>query len=99
MPVTPAPCPLCLSTMDARPEPDKTWFAGFRGAPELVRCRDCSLVYLRDYESEVVHTRDDDYVRVKILQSYNEPPRDHDKLFPRRLDWAKTRVRGRRVLD
>ena len=92
-----APCPLCLSTSAARPEPDKTWFSGFRG-PELVRCVDCSLVYLRDYESAVVETRSDDYVRSKIVESCSELG-EQDQLFLRRLEWAKSRVRGRRVLD
>jgi len=97
MPGASAACPLCLSTSAPRPEPDKTWFSGFRG-PELVRCVDCSLVYLQNYESAVVETRSDDYVRSKIVESCAELG-EQDELFLRRLEWAKSRVRGRRVLD
>ena len=85
--------------MSARPEPDKTWFSGFRGEPELVRCRDCSLIYLRGYESVSLPTRDDDYVRARIMLTYNEPPREQSELFGRRLERVGKLVKGRRVLD
>jgi SAM-dependent methyltransferase len=92
-------CPLCLSSAAAQPEPDKTWFAGFRGAPELVRCPDCSVIYLRNAEPGSVHTRDQDYVRGRILLTYNEPPREQAELFRQRLQRVEKLVRGRRVLD
>ena len=97
MPAASAPCPLCLSTSAARPEPDKTWFCGFRG-PELVRCVDCSVVYLRNHASAVVESRSDDYVRCKIVESQRELG-EQNELFSRRLEWARSRVQGRRVLD
>src|SRR3954469_7504649 len=97
MTVASAPCPVCLSTLGAKPEPDKTWFSGFRD-PALVRCLDCSLVYLPDHESADVETRTDDYVRSKIVESCNQLG-EQDELFLRRLEWAKSRVGGRRVLD
>jgi SAM-dependent methyltransferase len=94
----PAACPVCLNTSEARPEPDKTWFSGFRGAPELVRCVDCSLVYLRAYESDGLETRSEEYVRAKIVDSCSQLG-EQDELFLRRLAWAKKRLSGRRVLD
>jgi len=93
------PCPLCLSTAGAEPEPDKTWFSGFREGPELVRCSDCSLVYLQGHEAGTVYTRDDDYVRARILETYNEPPPEQNRLFHERLQRAGAQVQGRRVLD
>ncbi len=67
-----ASCPLCLSARDGQPEPDKTWFSGFRGRAELVRCPDCSLIYLRGYEEDALETHSDDYVRAKIVDSCNQ---------------------------
>ena len=93
------PCPLCLSVAGAQPEPDKTWFSGFRDGLELVRCRDCSLVYLQGHETGAVYTRDDDYVRARILETYNEPPPEQNPLFRDRLERAGAQVHGRRVLD
>ncbi|HVY31474.1 MAG TPA: class I SAM-dependent methyltransferase [Polyangiaceae bacterium] len=93
------PCPLCQSTLRALPEPDKTWFSGFRGRPKLVRCQDCSVIYLSDDRPERIHTRDEDYVRARILLTYNDPPREQARLFRARLERAARQVRGRRVLD
>lgn len=98
MSTAPSTCPVCLSTREARPEPDKTWFSGFRGGPELVRCPDCSLVYLRAYDLGRLETRSEDYVRAKIVDSCHQLG-EQDELFLRRLAWAKPRVAGRRVLD
>lgn len=98
MSTTPVGCPLCLDASEARSEPDKTWFSGFRGGHMLVRCRGCSLVYLRSDEPDSVETRSDDYVRAKIVDSYDRLG-EQDELFLRRLAWAKRRVAGRRVLD
>jgi SAM-dependent methyltransferase len=98
MPAEFATCPLCLSTSEPRLEPDKTWLCGFRGAPELVRCVDCSLVYLRSYELDGLETRSEDYVRAKIVESCNQLA-EQDELFMRRLAWAKGQLQGRRVLD
>ena len=92
-------CPLCLSNVEGRIEPDKTWFAGFRGALQLVRCPECWVIYLRGQEPDSVHTRDQDYVRARILLTYNEPPREQAQLFERRLARLARCVRGRRVLD
>jgi SAM-dependent methyltransferase len=94
----PVACPLCLDTSEARVEPDKTWFSGFQGGPELVRCGDCSLIYLRFYESDALETRSEDYVRARIVDSCSQLG-EQDELFLRRLAWAKQRVAGRRVLD
>jgi len=91
-------CPLCLSDARGLPEPDKTWYSGFRGRAELVRCRDCTLVYLRGYEDEALETRSDDYVRAKIVDSCNRLG-EQDRLFVERLRLAQGRVSGRRVLD
>ena len=93
-----AACPLCLSTSEPQLEPDKAWFSGFRGGAELVRCVDCSLVYLRSCEPEAVETRSEDYVHAKIVDSFSQQ-REQEQLFLRRLAWAKPRVAGRRVLD
>ncbi len=98
MPAALATCPLCLATSTARPEPDKTWVCGFRGPPELVRCLDCSLIYLRADSADAVETRSEDYVRAKIVESCGHLG-EQDELFLRRLAWAKRRVQGRRVLD
>ena len=92
-------CPVCESRAAAAPEPDKTWFAGFREPASLVRCVDCSLVYLKGAGAEPIATRSDDYVRTRILLSHNEPPPEQDDLFRRRLAWAAKRTGGRRVLD
>jgi len=91
-------CPLCLSDRQELPEPDKTWYSGFRGNAELVRCAECSLIYLRGYEEAAVETRSDDYVRAKIVDSCNQLG-EQDQLFVERLRWAQARVPGRRVLD
>jgi len=91
-------CPICASARPPRPEPDKAWFSGFTGESKLVRCTDCSVVYLIPHESDVVSTRSDDYVREKIVDSCNQLA-EQDDLFLRRLRWAGARVRGRRVLD
>lgn len=93
------PCPVCLSVSEARPDADKTWLSGLQGLGQLVRCVDCSLVYLRDYESEVVDLHGDEYVRAKVVQCGHEPSRDREQLFARRLAWAATQIQGRRVLD
>lgn len=93
-----AACPLCLSERQGRLEPDKTWHSGFRGRAELVRCVDCTLIYLRGYESDAVETRSDDYVRAKIVDSCNQLG-EQDQLFVRRLQWAAGRVQSKRVLD
>jgi 2-polyprenyl-3-methyl-5-hydroxy-6-metoxy-1,4-benzoquinol methylase len=93
------PCPVCLSVSDARPETDKTWLSGFQGLGHLVRCVECSLVYLRDYTSEVVDFHGDEYVRARVIQSCHEPSRDREQLFTERLAWAATQTKGRRVLD
>ena len=96
------PCPVCLSVSEARPEMDKTWLCGFQGLGHLVRCVDCSLVYLRDYESELMDLHGEDYIRAKVTQcghGGHEPGRDREELFTRRLAWAGAQVRGRRVLD
>lgn len=93
------PCPLCQSNLRPLPEPDKTWFSGFRGRPKLVRCQDCSGIYLCDDRPENIHTRDEDYVRARILLTYNDPPREQAQLFRARLDRAARQVRGRQVLD
>jgi 2-polyprenyl-3-methyl-5-hydroxy-6-metoxy-1,4-benzoquinol methylase len=96
---SPLPCPVCLSVLDALPETDKTWLSGFEGLGHLVRCADCSLVYLRDYKSEIVDLHGDEYVRAKVVQSGHEPARDRERLFAQRLAWAATQIEGRRVLD
>ncbi len=93
-----ASCPLCLCDREGLPEPDKTWYSGFRGRSELVRCVDCSLIYLRGYEEDAVETRSDDYVRQKIVDSCNQLG-EQDQLFVRRLEWAERRVQSKRVLD
>jgi SAM-dependent methyltransferase len=89
-------CPLCLDTSEARLEPDKTWFSGFQGGPELVRCAECSLIYLRS--DEPAPARSEDYVSAKITDSLHHVA-EQNSLFERRLAWAKRRVAGRRVLD
>lgn len=91
-------CPICECAAESRPEPDKTWFSGFSGSSQLVRCRECSVVYLRGQEAEPASTRSDDYVRAKIVDSCNVLG-EQDQLFLQRLEWARARVRGRRVLD
>jgi len=91
-------CPICTSAQPSRPEPDKAWFSGFTGNNELVRCPECSVVYLLPDETDVVSTRSDDYVRGKIVDSCSQVA-EQDELFLRRLRWARPRVQGRRVLD
>lgn len=91
-------CPICTSALPSRPEPDKAWFSGFTGGSKLVRCADCSVVYLLPHETDVVSTRSDDYVREKIVDSCDQVA-EQDELFLRRLRWARSRVQGRRVLD
>lgn len=93
------PCPLCQSNLRALPEPDKTWFSGFRGRPKLVRCQDCSVIYLSGDAPEHIHTRDEDYVRARILLTYNDPPREQAEMFRARLERAAHQVHGRKVLD
>lgn len=91
-------CPVCLSAAQARPEPDKTWCSGFQTPAELVRCRDCAVVYLRVPGAQPVTTESDDDVRAKIVGSCRElGPQEH--LFQRRLEWLAAHVSGRRVLD
>lgn len=63
-----------------------------------MRCPDCTLVYLRGYEEAPLETRTDDYVRAKIVDSCNQLG-EQNQLFLQRLEWARRRVRGRRVLD
>ncbi len=92
-------CPICLASSPPRPEPDKTWFAGFRGEQQLVRCGDCSVVYLRGLQDQAVETRTEQYVASKIMEASREPPSAQNRLFERRLQQAARRVRGRRVLD
>jgi SAM-dependent methyltransferase len=96
---SPGPCPLCQSNLPALPEPDKTWFSGFRGRPKLMRCRDCSGIYLSGDAPEHIHTRDEDYVRARILLTYNDPPPEQAEMFRDRLERAGRQVRGRKVLD
>jgi SAM-dependent methyltransferase len=96
---TDPPCPLCSSTAKPVPEPDKTWFSGLSEGAALVRCPDCTLVYLRGKPEADVYTREEDYIRTRILDTYNEPPPEQNRLFRSRLERAGARVRGRRVLD
>lgn len=91
-------CPICECLAERRPEPDKTWFSGFSGASQLVRCGECTVVYLRGHELDAVATRSDDYVRAKIVDSCSALG-EQDQLFLQRLEWARRRVPGRRVLD
>jgi 2-polyprenyl-3-methyl-5-hydroxy-6-metoxy-1,4-benzoquinol methylase len=92
-------CPVCLSTAQPSPEDDKTWLLGFEGLGRIVRCVDCSLVYLRDYQPELLESHGDDFVRAKVSQCGHEPSAEHHQLFEQRLAWAEQRVTGRRVLD
>jgi SAM-dependent methyltransferase len=65
----------------------------------LVRCADCSLVYLRDYASALLESHGDDFVRVKVSQLDHEPSQEHTQLFEARLARAEAQTPGRRVLD
>jgi 2-polyprenyl-3-methyl-5-hydroxy-6-metoxy-1,4-benzoquinol methylase len=91
-------CPVCLAS-EPLPEDDKTWLLGFEGWGRLVRCVDCTLVYLRDYSPALLESHGDDFVRTKVSQSGHEPSREHDELFTARLAWAEARTSGRRALD
>jgi SAM-dependent methyltransferase len=91
-------CPICESALAGRPELDKTWLSGLNGDAQLVRCGECSVVYLQGHDAELVSTRSDDYVCAKIVDSCARVS-EQDQLFSRRLEWARSRVPGRRVLD
>jgi SAM-dependent methyltransferase len=92
-------CPVCLSTTEPLPEDDCAWLLGFEGWGRLVRCADCSLVYLRDYTPALLEHHGDDFVRTKVSQCGHEPSSEHERLFAGRLAWAEARTSGRRVLD
>ncbi len=92
-------CPGCLSASAQLPEEDNTWLLGFEGLGRLMRCKDCSLVFLRDYPPELLESHGDDYVREQVSHCGHRASREHDALFGERLAWATQRVSGRRVLD
>lgn len=95
----PARCPCCLSIAEALPEDDKAWLLGFEGWGSLVRCSDCSLVYLRNYGPELLESHGEDFVRDKVSQFLQQSSREQERLFESRLAWAAVRTPGRRVLD
>jgi SAM-dependent methyltransferase len=92
-------CPGCLSPAAQLPEDDKTWLLGFEGLGRLVRCTDCSLVYLRDYRPELLESHGDDYVREQVSHYGDRASPEQEALFRDRLVWAGQRVSGRRALD
>ncbi|HXK19746.1 MAG TPA: class I SAM-dependent methyltransferase [Polyangiaceae bacterium] len=64
----------------------------------LVRCIDCSLIYVRSDDVGIGCAPDDDYIRTRILEAYNEPPPEQAGLFRSRLELAGAQLQGRRVL-